>query len=87
MAAISPLPADALYRRCDPAKFSFATTDELESLDDILGQARAVEAVTFGIGMRRQGYNLFLLGPAGVGKQTGPPTRHSASLSQGRAPS
>ena len=70
MAAISPLPADALYRRCDPAKFSFATTDELESLEDILGQARAVEAVTFGIGMRRQGYNLFLLGPAGVGKQS-----------------
>ena len=70
MAAISPLPADALYRRCDPAKFSFATTAELEILEDILGQARAVEAVTFGIGMRRQGYNLFLLGPAGIGKHS-----------------
>ena len=68
MAAISPLPADALYRRCDPAKLSFATTEELASLEEILGQARAVDAVTFGIGMRRRGYNLFLLGPAGVGK-------------------
>ncbi len=68
--AIAPLPADALYRRCDPAQFSFTTTSELEILDDILGQARAVEAVTFGIGMRQQGYNLFLLGPAGIGKHS-----------------
>ena len=68
--AVAPLPADALYRRCDPAQFSFTTTSELENLDDILGQARAVEAVTFGIGMRLQGYNLFLLGPAGIGKHS-----------------
>ncbi len=68
--AISPLPPEALYRRCDPGQFSFATTAELDVLEDILGQARAIEAVTFGIGMRRQGYNLFLLGPAGIGKHS-----------------
>ncbi|HLF58926.1 MAG TPA: ATP-binding protein, partial [Alphaproteobacteria bacterium] len=70
MDTIAPLPPDALYRRCDPAQFTFATTAELETLEEILGQARAIEAVTFGIGMRRQGYNLFLLGPAGIGKHT-----------------
>jgi len=68
--AVAPLPADALYRRCDPAQFSFTTTSDLEILEDIIGQARAVEAVTFGIGMRQQGYNLFLLGPAGIGKHS-----------------
>jgi len=65
---IAPLPAEALYTRCDPARLDFATTAELEPVEEMLGQARAIEAVTFGIGMRRQRYNLFLLGPAGIGK-------------------
>src|SRR3972149_11228060 len=65
-----PLPPDALRRRCDPAQFPFATTAEVETLEEILGQARAVEAVRFGIGMPQQGYNLFLLGPSGIGKHS-----------------
>ncbi|HEY6561867.1 MAG TPA: ATP-binding protein [Polyangiaceae bacterium] len=36
----------------------------------MVGQERAVEALRFGIGIRRPGYNLFAVGPAGVGKQT-----------------
>src|SRR5512143_3723225 len=67
---IAPLPAAALRRRCDPARFTFQTTAELEPLDGIMGQARAVEAVQFGLAMRRQGYNLFVLGPPGTGKRT-----------------
>ncbi len=66
----TPLPLDALYRRCDPDQFAFATTAELEALEDVIGQARAIEAVTFGIDMHRRDYNLFLLGPPGVGKET-----------------
>ena len=30
----------------------------------------AVESVKFGIGMRHEGYNLFVLGPPGIGKRT-----------------
>ena len=56
------LDADLLYKRCDPAEFPFRTTAELESLSEILGQERAVEAVQFGLGIRRQGFNLFLYG-------------------------
>ncbi|MBI1877330.1 MAG: AAA family ATPase, partial [Chloroflexi bacterium] len=70
MRTIKPLEAAMLRRRCDPGSFAFATTAELEDLTEIIGQARAVEAVRFGIGMRREGYNLFVLGPPGIGKHS-----------------
>lgn len=63
-----PIPPEALYRRCDIAQFQFKTTAELEDLSEYIGQDRALEAVRFGVGIRRQGFNLFLLGPAGTGK-------------------
>jgi lon-related putative ATP-dependent protease len=68
MGLVRPLEAAALYQRCDPMQFSFETTADLEDLAGVIGQARAVEAVRFGIGISRQGYNLFALGPEGTGK-------------------
>jgi lon-related putative ATP-dependent protease len=62
------LPPDALFRRCDPSRFAFATTDDLPDVPGIIGQERAEEAVRFAIGIRRYGYNLYALGPAGMGK-------------------
>ena len=62
------LPPEALFRRCDPAEFKFNTSAELEDLTEFVGQERALEAVRFGVGIRRQGFNLYLLGPAGTGK-------------------
>lgn len=62
------LDADLLYKRCDPAEFPFKTTAELEDLSEILGQERAVEAVEFGLGIQRQGFNLFLYGSPGTGE-------------------
>ncbi|NKB58062.1 MAG: AAA family ATPase [Alphaproteobacteria bacterium] len=70
MTEIEPLGTDALCRKTDPATFRFKTTAELEAPDEWLGQSRAVEAVRFGIGMKRAGYNLFALGPTGAGKHT-----------------
>ncbi|MEW5990565.1 MAG: AAA family ATPase [Chloroflexota bacterium] len=58
-----------LRRATDPASLGFATTAELPDLDEIVGQDRAVAAVEFGIRMRRDGYNLYALGPEGIGKQ------------------
>lgn len=66
----APLSAGALRRCCDPSSFDFTTTDELEPLDDSIGQERAVEAVRFGVGMRHEGYNLFAFGPSGTGKHS-----------------
>ncbi|MBX6763744.1 MAG: AAA family ATPase [Rubrobacteraceae bacterium] len=57
-----------LYRRCDPESLPFRTTEELEDLDGGMGQPRAVEAVRFGIGIDRPGYNIYALGPPGAGK-------------------
>jgi lon-related putative ATP-dependent protease len=67
---VSPLSPDRLYHRCDPAKFFFETTDELEPLEDRVGQPRAAEALRFGIGIGREGYNIFALGEPGTGKYT-----------------
>jgi len=68
MAERKSLPPEALYRRCDPEQFQFISTADLEDLTEFVGQDRALEAVRFGVGMRRPGFNLFLLGPAGMGK-------------------
>lgn len=68
MTALNPLPAQQLYHFCDTGQFTFETTAELEGLGAIIGQARALEAIHFGIGIRKHGYNLFALGPAGSGK-------------------
>ena len=64
------LAPDALRRRCDPARLGFATTAELEDIDAVVGQARALDALEFGLGMRREGYNLFAMGPEGSGRHT-----------------
>lgn len=59
---------ESLYKRCDPEQFSFETTAELADTGGIIGQGRAMEALHFGVGIRREGYNLFVLGPPGIGK-------------------
>lgn len=63
------LPPEILRRCCDALTLPFETTDELAQLDDMIGQDRAVEAIHFGIGIKRAGFNLFALGPSGVGKE------------------
>lgn len=70
MEAGRPLSPDALYRRCDPDEFSFETTADLESLKHIIGQERAVEAAELAASVPFQGYNLFVLGPAGTGRHS-----------------
>ncbi len=65
-----PLPSEMLARRCDPAELEFETTAELARADNVIGQERAARAVEFGIGISRDGYNLFVMGPPGSGKHT-----------------
>lgn len=68
MAEQEPLSLDELRWRCDTERFSFETTEDLEAHDDIVGQDRAVEAIEFGMGIDKDGYNLFAHGPSGLGK-------------------
>ena len=65
---LKPLAPELLYRHCDPDLFVFENTHTLDDLADIIGQARAVSAIQFGVGIRRDGYNIFVLGPAGSGR-------------------
>ncbi|HET7832816.1 MAG TPA: ATP-binding protein [Gallionella sp.] len=65
----SPLEPQQLHHLCDPAQFGFQTTADLEDMTEIIGQMRAVDAVRFGAGIRHDGYNLFVLGPSGIGKR------------------
>ncbi|MBI3480200.1 MAG: AAA family ATPase [Nitrosomonadales bacterium] len=65
-----PLPAQQLYQPCDSTQFGFHTTADLDDLSEIIGQMRAMDAVRFGAGIRHQGYNLFVLGPSGMGKRS-----------------
>ena len=70
MTTVTPLSPDQLSQRCDPAQFDFTTTSEVDPLDGFIGQARASSAVRFGVSMDRHGYNIYALGPAGIGKYT-----------------
>jgi lon-related putative ATP-dependent protease len=66
----TPLHPDQLYTACDTTQFHFETTDQLPELKEIIGQERALQALHFGIGIQQQGYNLYVLGPTGLGKHT-----------------
>lgn len=64
------LTADQLRRACAPGDLNFHSTDELEQLNEIIGQERATRAIEFGLDIPSYGYNIYALGPAGAGKTT-----------------
>lgn len=57
-----------LYRQCDPAGLGFATTADLPVAEGLTLQARAMDALRFGLGIRHRGYNLFVMGEPGSGR-------------------
>lgn len=64
------LAVESLYHSCDLAKLPFHTTADLEHDYPHLGQDRAMDALKFGIGIKHDGYNLYVLGSTGLGKNT-----------------
>ncbi len=68
--SFNPLEVHRLRQVCDPEQFSFKTTEELEPLDNLIGQQRALEAIKFGTNIDTKGFHLFVLGPAGCGRHT-----------------
>ena len=62
------LPVSALRWHCDPAQFGDATA--VVPAEGVIGQDRALEAIDFGLGMARPGYNIFALGPEGTGRHS-----------------
>jgi len=63
--AVAP---EQLRRRVDPTQLPLTTAD-MPPLEGTIGQPRAVDAVAFGLEINSPGYNLFVAGPAGSGRE------------------
>src|SRR5687767_14835594 len=64
------VPIEQLRRRYDPQQFSCETSEELETLEAIIGQERAVKALQFGLEIKGVGFNIYVAGMPGTGKTT-----------------
>ncbi len=56
--------------RCSPNKFAFDSTTDLEPIEGIIGQERALKALKLGVDLKSPGYNIFIAGLSGTGKAT-----------------
>jgi predicted ATP-dependent protease len=65
-----PLSPEKLRRRVSPDLFGFESTADIPALLKPLGQERALRAMRFGLEIASHGYNLFVLGQPGAGKQS-----------------
>lgn len=63
------LPKDLRWM-CNPAIFDFESTGELEPIEGILGQDRALNAIKLGVNLKSPGYNIYISGLSGTGKAT-----------------
>jgi len=87
MRKVKPLKVKDVYSKCDLSKLGFKTTDDLGECDDFIGQERAVKAIHFGLGVKSNGYNIYVAGPPGVGKTTVINTNVSQLAKKGPRPS
>ncbi len=60
----------ALFTPCDAARLGFESTTEIPDLDRVVGHARALDAIRFGVGIRQAGFNLYALGPSASGRHS-----------------
>ncbi len=67
---VAPLKPTDLAWRCPLKLLPFKSTRELEPLDRIVGQDRAIEALRLGARIRSQGYNIWVSGVVGTGRMT-----------------
>ncbi len=64
------LKPEDLRWNCDPDIFEFESTIDLEPMEGIIGQERALKAIRLGVDLRSPGYNIFIAGLSGSGKAT-----------------
>ncbi|MCT4604764.1 MAG: AAA family ATPase [Marinisporobacter sp.] len=73
---------EKLKNRCDISCFDFESTKDLYPLKGIIGQRRAAEALEFGLDIKKKGYNIFVSGQSGTGKNS-----YSLSITEKKAAS
>ncbi|EAR11234.1 Lon protease family protein [Reinekea blandensis] len=66
----SPLAASDLTAQIDLSHLNIESTADLDGVSSFLGQPRAKKSLEFGIAMRGSGYNLYVMGDSGTGRQS-----------------
>ena len=64
------VPVHLLNNRCDPDTLKFTTTEEIAPLEGMIGQERALSALDLALNIRERGFNLFISGLPGTGRNT-----------------
>lgn len=64
------LKPEELRYYCDPASLGVGSSEEVESLDEPLGQPRAMASLEFATGIEGDGYNVFVMGATGTGRSS-----------------
>ncbi len=64
------LAPDQLRWVCNLTDCGFSNTEDMPQFAGIIGQTRAIEAITMGLKMFSKGYNIYVAGPPGTGKMT-----------------
>ena len=67
---VKALPVEQLRTLCDPASFSFNSTDELAPSEKLSGQERARKAIDLAAAMKHGGFNLFVMAGDGAGARS-----------------
>jgi ATP-dependent Lon protease len=62
------VPVEKLRWVCPEENFNFESTDDLEPLNEIVGQKRAIEAIKLGAELNAKGFNIFVTGLSGTGR-------------------
>ncbi len=68
--AITELKPQQLCKKLNLNLFPFVTTDEINPLDSIIGQDRAIRAIKLALEIEHSGYNVFVTGMSGTGRTT-----------------
>jgi ATP-dependent Lon protease len=55
---------------CNPKDLVFESTEQIEPIEGILGQERALNAIKLGVNLKAPGYNIYIAGLSGTGKAT-----------------
>ena len=64
------IPLEKLKEKCDPDIFQYETTEKLKVSRELIGQERAMEALEYGLSIGRKGYNIFVSGLTGTGRNS-----------------
>ena len=64
------VPIERLTRVCNPDSLSFETTVEVAPLEGTMAQERAASALELGLGIDAEGFNLFVSGTPGTGRNS-----------------